>query len=134
MIATSSSAIGEAAKTGNIRATRYTPATTIVAAWIRAETGVGPAMASGSQTCSGIWADLPIAPQNSRTAPAVTTAGAMSPSPTASKMPPMLNVPAAKNSTKMPIVNPTSPTRVVRKAFIAAFEFGLSSNQCPIRK
>ncbi len=36
----------------------------MVAAWIRAETGVGPAMASGSQTCSGNWADLPIAPQN----------------------------------------------------------------------
>ena len=28
----------------------YTPAVTMVAAWIRAETGVGPAMASGSQT------------------------------------------------------------------------------------
>ena len=27
-----------------------TPAVTIVAAWISAETGVGPAMASGSQT------------------------------------------------------------------------------------
>ena len=26
---------------------------TIVAAWIRAETGVGPAIASGSQTCNG---------------------------------------------------------------------------------
>ena len=27
----------------------YTPAVTIVAAWISAETGVGPAIASGSQ-------------------------------------------------------------------------------------
>jgi hypothetical protein len=27
----------------------YTPAVTIVAAWIRAETGVGPSIASGSQ-------------------------------------------------------------------------------------
>jgi hypothetical protein len=32
------------------RATMYTPAVTMVAAWIRAETGVGPSMASGSQT------------------------------------------------------------------------------------
>ena len=32
------------------RATIYTPAVTMVAAWIRAETGVGPSMASGSQT------------------------------------------------------------------------------------
>ena len=29
---------------------RCTPAVTIVAAWMSAETGVGPAMASGSQT------------------------------------------------------------------------------------
>ncbi len=32
------------------RATMYTPAVTIVAAWISALTGVGPAMASGSHT------------------------------------------------------------------------------------
>ena len=36
------------------RATMYNPAVTIVAAWINAETGVGPSMASGSQTKSGI--------------------------------------------------------------------------------
>ncbi len=46
--------------------TMYTPAETIVAAWIMAETGVGPSMASGSQTCSGHWADLPIVPMKSR--------------------------------------------------------------------
>jgi len=40
------------------------PAATIVAAWMSADTGVGPSIASGSQTCSGICADLPIAPQN----------------------------------------------------------------------
>ena len=50
------------------RATRYTPAATMVAAWISADTGVGPAIASGSQTCSGNWADLPIAPPNSSSA------------------------------------------------------------------
>ena len=49
------------------------PAATIVAAWIRAETGVGPSIASGSHTWSGSWADLPTAPQKSRSgiAPAV---------------------------------------------------------------
>ena len=46
---------------------------TIVAAWISAETGVGPAIASGSQTCSGIWADLPQAPISSSTPIAVIT-------------------------------------------------------------
>ncbi len=34
----------------DMRQTMYTPAVTIVAAWISAETGVGPAIASGSQT------------------------------------------------------------------------------------
>ena len=53
------------------RATIYTPAVTIVAAWIRAETGVGPSMASGSQTYSGIWADLPQAPTKSNNVAAV---------------------------------------------------------------
>ena len=50
-----------------MRATMKTPAVTMVAAWIRAEMGVGPSMESGSQTCRGIWADLPMAPMNSRT-------------------------------------------------------------------
>ena len=39
---------GAIAKSRLQRATRYTPAVTIVAAWISAETGVGPAIASGS--------------------------------------------------------------------------------------
>ncbi len=43
----------------------------MVAAWIRALTGVGPSMASGSQTCSGNWADLPMAPQKIRMAVSV---------------------------------------------------------------
>ncbi len=51
----------------------------MVAAWMRADTGVGPAMASGSQTYSGIWADLPTAPMNSRAAMAVTVVVAMEP-------------------------------------------------------
>ena len=53
-------------KNGYIRPTMNTPAATIVAAWISAETGVGPAIASGSQTCSGTWADFEIAPQKIR--------------------------------------------------------------------
>ena len=42
-----------------------TPAVTMVAAWMSAETGVGPSIASGSQVCSRNCADLPIAPMNS---------------------------------------------------------------------
>ena len=36
----------------------------MVAAWIRAEIGVGPSIESGSHTCNGTWADLPMAPMN----------------------------------------------------------------------
>src|SRR5438132_11889684 len=59
---------GAAAKIGFARATMYTPALTIVAAWMRADTGVGPSIASGSQTWSGNWALLPIAPASTRRA------------------------------------------------------------------
>ena len=36
----------------------------MVAAWINAEMGVGPSIESGSHTCSGTCADLPMAPMN----------------------------------------------------------------------
>ena len=51
----------------------YTPAVTMVAAWINALTGVGPSIASGSQTYRGICADFPVAPTNSSSAIAVST-------------------------------------------------------------
>jgi hypothetical protein len=38
------------------------PAVTIVAAWIKADTGVGPSIASGNYVCKPICADLPTAP------------------------------------------------------------------------
>ena len=44
---------------------------TIVAAWMSADTGVGPAIASGSHTDSGSWADLPAAPRKNSSAIAV---------------------------------------------------------------
>src|SRR6186997_2678730 len=49
---------------GDMRDTMKIPAVTMVAAWMRAEIGVGPSMESGSQTCSGNCADLPMAPMN----------------------------------------------------------------------
>src|SRR5512145_3062051 len=55
------------------RATRYTPAVTIVAAWISADTGVGPAIASGSQVYSGICALLPAQPRKKNRPIAVMT-------------------------------------------------------------
>jgi accessory gene regulator protein AgrB len=35
---------------GELRISKYTPAVTIVAAWINADTGVGPSIAIGNQT------------------------------------------------------------------------------------
>ena len=49
-----------------MRATMKMPAVTMVAAWISAEIGVGPSIESGSHTCSGNCADLPMAPMKSR--------------------------------------------------------------------
>ena len=71
--ATVSDATGAIEKSIELRATRKTPAVTIVAAWISAETGVGPAIASGNQTKSGICALLPAQPRNRKRQMAVTT-------------------------------------------------------------
>src|SRR2546421_5609915 len=57
-------AVSESSKSGDILDTMKMPAVTMVAAWINAEIGVGPSIESGSQTCSGTCADLPIAPMN----------------------------------------------------------------------
>jgi len=42
---------------------RNTPAVTKVAAWINADTGVGPSIASGNHTCKPNCADFPIEPK-----------------------------------------------------------------------
>jgi len=44
-----------------IRINKNTPAVTIVAAGIKAETGVGPSIAAGNHVCKPICADLPTA-------------------------------------------------------------------------
>src|SRR5579859_283309 len=64
MTSTNDNAPSEYSNSGDMRATMKMPAVTMVAAWIRAEIGVGPSMESGSHTCSGTWADLPMAPMN----------------------------------------------------------------------
>jgi len=58
------SAVSDSSNSGDMRATMKMPAVTMVAAWISAEIGVGPSIESGSQTCSGNCALLPIAPMN----------------------------------------------------------------------
>jgi len=58
--------VGTYSNSGEHLIMRKTPAVTIVAAWIKAETGVGPSIASGIHVCNPICADLPIAPINNR--------------------------------------------------------------------
>ena len=61
---TTLSAVSLSSNSGDMRATMKMPAVTMVAAWISAEIGVGPSIESGSQTCNGNCADLPMAPMN----------------------------------------------------------------------
>src|SRR5918997_1915329 len=58
----------------------------MVAAWIRALTGVGPSMASGSHTCSGNCALLPTAPTNTRITAVVNSEPPINPDWAASEM------------------------------------------------
>jgi len=73
-------------KSGYTRATKKTPAATIVAAWISALTGVGPSIASGSHTCSGNCPDFPTAPKKISSAMNVALAPSMA-RPTLSRQP-----------------------------------------------
>ena len=88
---------------------------------MRAETGVGPSIASPSQDCSGTWADLPQAASSSIRAMAVSL-----PSPAArpaSSVPstgPKAKVPNVVNISMIAMDRPMSPTRLTRKAFFAA--------------
>src|SRR5947209_841655 len=61
-------AVADCSNIGDRRQTMNTPAVTMVAAWMRALTGVGPSMASGSQVWSGSCADLATAPTRRRKA------------------------------------------------------------------
>src|SRR3984957_4003424 len=64
MINTTDSAVSDSSNSGDMRAIMNMPAVTMVAAWINAEICVGPSMESGSHTCKGTCADLPMAPTN----------------------------------------------------------------------
>ena len=107
-----------------------------MAAWISADTGVGPAIASGSHTCSGNCADFPIVPPNSRIAAIETKSAEIAGSLIASVTPTMFVVvnPVAAISMMIPNMNGMSPIRVVMNALIAAFEFCFSSYQWPISR
>ncbi len=112
----------------------------MVAAWIRAETGVGPSIASGSQVCRKNCADLPMAPMNSRKPArsralksqaakchvAVAWLASMGKN-SANRM--VWNI---QNTVMMPRAKPKSPTRLTTNALIAAALAVGFLNQKPI--
>src|SRR6476660_1944941 len=93
----------------------------MVAAWIRAETGVGPSIASGSQVWNGTWADLANAPISSRMQPATSE-----PWLTAKSWSTTANVfrkssdPVVRMMKNVPSTRPTSPTTLITNALMPA--------------
>src|ERR1700727_2389092 len=129
---TASRASADRLKIGPDRTIRYTPAVTIVAAWIRADTGVGPSIASSSQDCSGTWADLPHAPSRSSNPRAVATPDP--PDLAAPNTPEKETVPNSANISMIASDSPTSPTRLAMKAFLAATAAEFLNCQNPISR
>src|SRR5215471_19027335 len=115
---TTSLAFADRSKIGPDRTIKYTPAVTMVAAWIRAETGVGPSIASSSQDCSGSWADLPQAPSRSSSPSAVITPWPAF--PTCPNTPLNVTEPKVANISMIATDIPRSPTRLATNAFLAA--------------
>ena len=91
---------------------------TIVAAWISADTGVGPAIASPSQLCSGNCADLPQAPR-SRSRPIAVRAAGLVPG-TPALTPAKSTRPNVANISMIAMTRPKSPTRLTTNALFAA--------------
>src|ERR1700675_2010750 len=116
-MATMVSALVDDSNNGCDRTIRYTPAVTIVAAWISADTGVGPSIASPSQDCSGTCADLPHAASNSSSPIAVSTPSLAAGD--AANTPVNEIDPNVANITNMASASPTSPTRLTTNAFLA---------------
>ncbi len=90
----------------------------MVAAWISADTGVGPSIASNNQDCRGTCADFPQAPSSSNSPSSramVLLADAM-PSLTSTKA----DEPKAQSISITARLIPMSPTRLTTKAFLAA--------------
>jgi hypothetical protein len=113
----------------------------MVAAWIRADTGVGPSMASGSHACKPIWADLPMAPTNKKKQ---IHSKALKGTPkvidslikkgTITNIVERSKVLKKKKVNSIPISKPKSPTRLKINAFRAALFACIRVNQKLISK
>src|SRR5439155_1624238 len=135
-IATIASVCGACPNSAAVRPIMYTPAVTIVAAWMSADTGVGPSIASGSHTYSGIWADLPVAPTNNRSAIVETVPNVVSlPYGTRARaISRKSSVPKWTKASSTPRMKPKSPMRLTMNAFLPASEAVFFSYQNPINR
>jgi hypothetical protein len=111
----------------------------MVAAWIRAETGVGPAIASGSQTKRGSCADLPATPSRKNNVIAKIKPGLLWATWAAlAKISSNRRDPKPQKIRNIAIKKPKSPIRLVTKAFLAALALPMPSapfsNQNPMRR
>ena len=144
------------ASRGNSPASTTVPAATIVAAWMRALAGVGPSMASASQSWKGTWADLPSTPMTTsvtsraRSVPsgaphAVSASPRGSPAAVWVSMHSVGRAQAATTSRRrvdpapaarptMPSTKPMSASRVTRKALCAARRALGRRDQWPMRR
>ena len=93
---------------------------TIVAAWINAETGVGPAIASPSQACNGNCADLPTAASKIAAPMAFSAVELAEPLSIPFATPSKVTEPNCTNAIITARERPTSPTRFATNAFFAA--------------
>src|SRR5216683_8017757 len=109
---------------------------------MRADTGVGPSIASGSQVWRPICADLPIAPTNKRMQASVNDGTcqprklivvATAPGDFANTVE-KSSEPKITKTAKIPSAKPKSPTRLTMKALIAASFADSRSYQKPIKR
>ena len=105
-------------KIGNSRARTKVPAATIVAAWMSAEAGVGPSIASGSQSWKGNCADLPATPTSRHRSAAVRVEPDRLGQMAITTGMDVVLTPDARMI--RPMTNARSAIRVTRKALVAA--------------
>ncbi len=96
----------------------------MVAAWMSALTGDGPAIASGSHVCSGTCADLPTAPpRRSRAAATATAEPGTKLCCAAASIGWISSVCSCVNSRNSPAISAVSPTRVTMNALRPLYTF-----------
>ena len=104
----------------------------MVAAWINADTGVGPAIASPNHACKGNCADFPVAASKSMIPIAVSAPCEV---PSAASFTPLNEtVPIVAKAIMIAKESPISPTRLAINAFFEAVAYAGLWFQKPINK